>query len=220
MTTTVGLVCSLQSEAQPLLAWVSNPQIYRFYHRTWAQFDWQDYHIVIVVSKVGRQHAEAATQQLIELHAPHFIINFGSAGAIAPDMKIGDVVVATKTAEYQMPSPESELTSVSHDLGSFAESLPHIQFGPIVSADQIIDTLTLKQQLFERYHALCGDYESAVVLRICRKYQLPGIAFRVITDLGNEQAAAEFQENHISVLAKATQALQNDFTMLLKPKLF
>ncbi len=216
---TIGIVCPLWVEAQPLLAWHPQPHLYKFHKRTWIRLECESHTFVVVVSKIGCQKTATATQLLLDHHRPKIVINFGTAGAIASHIQIGDMVIGTATAEYESPVPYSELVETSlpllnaaksflwtHDFYQ-AETVCHL--GPIVSADRNIENPEQKQYLWQRYQALCGDWESAVVMRICRDYGIPAIPFRVVTDYGEFQVKAEFMEHHQKVLEQAAQVLKN-----------
>ena len=204
----IGIICPLWAEAKPLLSWHPQPKKYKVQEYSWIEMTWQHHPLVIVISKVGQTHAAQATELLIEQHAPRVIINFGSAGAIGPEMQIGEVVIATATAEYKQPPPASLLSPIDPELLTIARAIPQIRTGPIVSADQNIESEAMKQDLFERYQALCGDWESAVVMRVCRENHIPSLAFRVVTDWGDEHASSDFQKHHVTVLSQATPLLE------------
>ncbi len=189
------------SEAKPLLSWHPHPDIYEKDQLSWIQMDWEGHQIVIVVSKIGKKNACEATRLLVENHMPTFIVNFGTAGAISPDVNIGDVVVASATAEYTQPPPDSSLLSVADQVLSVAKQVDGIITGPIVSADQNIESEELKQNLFAHYQAICGDWESAVIMRVCKEYKILAVAFRVISDFGNENLVTDFKQYHRRVLA-------------------
>lgn len=215
-TNTLGIVCALKVEAEALLPWLPVPETFRFQKRSWMQSFYGNTKLIIVISKPGGKNAERATQLLIENHFPQWVINFGSAGAISPDMEIGDIVLATSTAEYTNPSPRSDLIETSGELWHLAQYIPEIRTGPIVSAEQNIDSENLKTELFQRYKALCGDWESAVVMRVCRDNQIPAIAFRAITDWGNDNLVDDFMKNHVAVLENASHVLKTAISQLLK----
>ncbi|MBF0287758.1 MAG: 5'-methylthioadenosine/S-adenosylhomocysteine nucleosidase [SAR324 cluster bacterium] len=210
---TIGIVCAMWSEAKPLLSWSSDSYVYEVDQRSWIQMDWEGHQVVIVVSKIGKQNAIEATQLLIQNHSPSFIVNFGSAGAVSPDVDIGDVVVASATAEYAQPSPDSLLLPVPANVLSIAEQMDGICTGPIVSADQNIDSDELKQDLFARYQAVCGDWESAVIMKVCHEYGTESFVFRVISDFGNENLVDDFKKHHKKVLTHGA-ALLNQYLKL------
>lgn len=56
--------------------------------------------VVLVRSGIGKVEAGLTTALLITQFNVDIVINSGSAGALAPDLNIGDVVVSTETAYH------------------------------------------------------------------------------------------------------------------------
>ena len=52
--------------------------------------------VVVVRHGTGKAAAAAAAQLIIERHHPRALINFGAAGSLVDDLRVGDVVVAEK----------------------------------------------------------------------------------------------------------------------------
>lgn len=205
---TIGIICAMWSEAKPLLSWHASPRVYKARKRTFIEMECWNHHVVVGVSKVGSANATKLFEQLREKYSPTIIINFGSAGAIAPDVAVGTVVVSSATVEYLKKTPERQLRGGAPDLLMLARKLKRVLIGPIVSADQNIDSLSLKQELYEKYDALCGDWESGVLMRLCHQYQIPALAFRVITDFADEQAVDDFRQNHEMALEEGASVLK------------
>lgn len=55
---------------------------------------------LLVTSGMGARRAEAAARLLIEQAAPRALISFGIAGAVEPDLRIGDVVLAESACRW------------------------------------------------------------------------------------------------------------------------
>jgi adenosylhomocysteine nucleosidase len=49
---------------------------------------------LLVTSGMGARRAGEAARALVEMNAPRYLISFGIAGAVEPDLEIGDVVAA------------------------------------------------------------------------------------------------------------------------------
>jgi len=97
---------------------------------------------------------------------PGIILSCGIAGALAPTLRSGDVVIDGDAA-------------VAERLG---QALPHAHRGGIVGNDAIAATATEKRFLYERTGALAVDMESHVAARVAERKGLPFAALRVISD--------------------------------------
>lgn len=56
--------------------------------------------VVVSRTEVGMVHAAVATTLLVREYAPAAIINQGTAGAVDPDLRVGDIVLSTATAPF------------------------------------------------------------------------------------------------------------------------
>jgi nucleoside phosphorylase len=97
---------------------------------------------------------------------PGIILSCGIAGALAPSLRPGDVVIDGDAV-------------VVERLG---QALPHAHRGGIVGNDAIIATASEKRLLSERTGALAVDMESHVAARVASRKGLPVAVLRVISD--------------------------------------
>jgi len=97
---------------------------------------------------------------------PGIILSCGIAGALAPSLRPGDVVIDGDAM-------------VADRLG---QVLPHAQRGGIVGSDAIAATAAEKRLLHERTGALAVDMESHVAARVAVRKGLSFASLRVISD--------------------------------------
>ena len=58
--------------------------------------------IVLVISGIGKVNAAVCTQVLIDHFGVDYIINTGCAGAIHPELGIGDILISTDAVQHDM----------------------------------------------------------------------------------------------------------------------
>ncbi len=94
------------------------------------------------------------------------IIMAGLAGALDPKLRVGDVVIDDCPAAF----------------------LPEVSFtrGTIHQAAKIVGTSREKQELYETGGALAVDMESAIVRQAAKKWNVPFVSVRAISDSANE----------------------------------
>jgi hypothetical protein len=97
---------------------------------------------------------------------PGLILSCGIAGALAPELRPGDVVI------------DGDAPLVEH----LQRALPQAHRGGIVGNDGIVATAVEKTALRERTGALAVDMESHVAARVAGRRDLPYAALRVISD--------------------------------------
>ncbi|WP_066827101.1 phosphorylase family protein [Sphingomonas mali] len=97
---------------------------------------------------------------------PGIILSCGIAGALAPSLRPGDVVIDGDAVVAER----------------LAEAVPHAHRGGIVGNDAIVATAREKRLLSERTGALAVDMESHVAARVALRKGLPFAALRIISD--------------------------------------
>lgn len=101
---------------------------------------------------------------------PGIILSCGIAGALAPSLQPGEVVIDGNVM-------------VVERLG---QALPHAHRGGIVGSDAIAATAVEKRILHERTGAMAVDMESHVAARVAVRKGLPFAALRVISDRADD----------------------------------
>ncbi len=70
--------------------------------RTFFEGTWAGQEVVVVLSRVGKVSAAITTLLLLERFGVTHIVFTGVAGAIDPDLRIGDVVIAERLVQHDM----------------------------------------------------------------------------------------------------------------------
>ncbi len=155
---------------------------------------------------LGKAQFALQTQHLLDMRSDwDLIVCTGAAGALADEVPVGDVVVATTTVEHDYNNKFNEralpkfdgagatiadLKSVSQSLDSF-----RVHFGPIASGDEDVVETERGKELHESTGALAVAWEGAGGARACAFSSIPFVEIRGVTDTANHTAAADFAEN-------------------------
>jgi adenosylhomocysteine nucleosidase len=121
------------------------------------------------------------TESLVETAAPraNCLISFGVAGALAPHLRSGDVIVSGEViGEDRLRRSES---GVHRRLIDLACAIGAIE-GPVFGASEIHATREAKAQAWRRTGALVVDLESAIVGRVAAAVGIPFIVLRAVAD--------------------------------------
>ncbi|HZL12674.1 MAG TPA: hypothetical protein VFC85_00885 [Verrucomicrobiae bacterium] len=143
-----------------------------------------------------RKHSGATPEQARETRAlPQLVLTCGFAGALNPDLKIGDVV-------FEIPSSSSRRESAQIESG---EKLEPIYIGcydklmvagakpaKIFCANRIATTIAEKKKLRAETGADAVEMESAAIHAVCREHDIPCATVRVISDTANEDLPLDF----------------------------
>lgn len=121
---------------------------------------------------IGGGDAARLDQDLAEMAGkfPGIILSCGIAGALAPSLQPGDVVI------------DGNVILVDR----LEKALPHAHRGEIVGNDAIAATVGEKRVLRERTGAIAVDMESHVAARVATRKGLPFAALRVISDRADD----------------------------------
>ena len=171
----IGMVCALPIEISPFLDRCDKVRKYtggRFVFRG-GRYD--GIRIAVVHSGMGFARARRATQALIDAHSPPWILSCGFAGALLPEMKIGDIV----TADAVTDAHGHELAS---GLQMPADPQHGLHVGRLLTADAIVRSVQEKKQLAEQFQAIAVDLESLAVAQVCRDAGVRFLAVRAISD--------------------------------------
>jgi len=135
-----------------------------------AAFEKND--LVVVISGIGRRHAENAARAAISKYRPTELISAGLAGALIRSLKAGSVVTPNVVVDAQ-DGAEFRCT---------LESGGVVGGGVLVSAAGI-SGVEAKQKLVEKFHGLVVDMEAAAVARAAQE---AGIEFRCVKAISDE----------------------------------
>jgi len=162
----------------------------------------------------GKTQFGVQTQHLLDhTNDVEAVVCVGAAGALAPDLAVGDLVLATETVEHDYTQRFSR-----HPLPRFAgdpallTSLRHlplhtlpfgVHFGIVASGDEDVIELERAAALREATEACAVAWEGAGGARACAFSCIPFVELRGITDTADHNAPAAFVANLRAAMASA-----------------
>jgi adenosylhomocysteine nucleosidase len=133
--------------------------------------------IDVETSGMGRKNAEAAITRILAQGVPRTVITAGLAGALRPDLAVGDIVFETIDAALG-----KRLISLGARPVKFA------------SIERVAVTAEEKRRLREQTGADVSENESGFVRDVCRQRGMPCSIIRVISDTANEDLPYDFNK--------------------------
>jgi adenosylhomocysteine nucleosidase len=143
--------------------------------------------VTAVVTGIGRDRAGNAAAAVLRNVASqvHACISTGLAGALRPEWKIGDVVVARKVfANLKNRANAMGDRNCSSELIAAAEALGAKTVGSFLTSDQAVSKAELKRELAARADVV--EMESFDVVTTANTYGIPAVAIRAISDAADE----------------------------------
>ncbi len=178
---------------------------------------------------IGKVNATICTQMLIDLYRPHALIFSGVAGGLLPNMRIGDVIVASHLIQYDMdltafgrrhgelpgrdrmiesdPGLIQKATEAFDSAFPDSGSGPSLMLGTVVSGDRFIQDPDKLRWLQREFSALATEMEGAAVGYACDLNGVPFVVIRVLSDTASDSASDDFASNLSTVC-------QHSFAML------
>ena len=135
---------------------------------------------LLVVSGMGRERARQAARRLAAENADR-LISFGSAGALSPELRPGDLVQAQQVREAGREYAASAALPAAV-VERLSRKNVTVHTGALAHSEEPVAGTSAKLALFERTGALAVDMESAGVIEAAEHGGLPACVLRVITD--------------------------------------
>ncbi|AQN80298.1 5'-methylthioadenosine/S-adenosylhomocysteine nucleosidase [Leuconostoc garlicum] len=166
---------------------------------------YKGHEVILTESGIGKVAAASATALMIDNFEPDLVVNTGSAGALDPDLKIGDEVIGTQVAYSdvdvtvfgyvygQVPNKPLYYEADPTVVKDF-EQLAPVKEGLIVSGDQFVQDTAKKRILTHFPEALVAEMEAAAVAQVAYQFGTPFIVLRGVSDLANGDSGVVFDD--------------------------
>ena len=185
--------------------------------------------IILVESGIGKVNAAISTTLLISNFKVDKIIFTGVAGAVNPDIKVTDIVIATDLVESDMdvtaggnyklgeiPRMKSSNFKADPYLFTLADSVATKLFGSEkVHKGRIISRDEKVKKLREIFEAECVEMEGAAVAHVCEVLNVPFIVLRSISDKADDEAGMTFDE-FVKIAAKNSKSIVEGILSIIK----
>jgi adenosylhomocysteine nucleosidase len=172
-----------------------------------------DLDLILSLGGLGKAQFGLQTQHLLD-HCPsvHAVVCAGAAGALALDLKVGDVVIASETVEhdciYRFVNRDAPRFPGNEDLVAQFEKLTDtardefdIHVGAVASGDEDIVERSRAEEIERKTGAIAVAWEGAGGARACRFSEVPYVELRGITDAADPDAPRVFGVNLSQVMA-------------------
>ena len=163
--------------------------------------------VALVCSGIGKVNAAVAASILAEHFHAGCILNTGIAGGIAPEVKLGDIVLSTDCLEHDfdvtafgyekgvIPRMKTSTFPADQKLLELAKSCEEeldsgvtVHTGRVVSGDLFVASREKKEELYRDFHGSCCEMEGAAIAHTAYLYGLPYLVIRAISDQADMKA--------------------------------
>lgn len=180
---------------------------------------WCGRSVVTATTGVGKALAAATTQWVLDRFNPEVILFSGLAGALAPDLDLGDVVIASDCVYHDLdvtplgfarglvPYTKHRFIATDERLLSLAVATTiegaKVRSGRIVTGDQFITNRSSPEacHLFGELSGDVVDMEGASIALVAALNNIPCLIIRTVSDRADGSAAMSF----LSALERASE---------------
>ena len=204
----IAIMGAMSEEITPLLEKVENVKKTEYASNVYYEATYKGKEVVIAYSKIGKVFASLTATILIEKFGCDRLLFSGVAGAISPDLNIGDLIIADGLCQHDLDIvafghpygfvPEGEVCIASDVyLRSVAKEVAlknglALKEGIIATGDQFIACSDKKEWISKTFNADALEMEGASVAVVCNALNVPFFILRAISDTANDDAGIDF----------------------------
>ena len=206
----IAIMGAMPEEIEPLLAKVENVKKIEYANNSYYEATYKGKELVIAYSKIGKVFASLTATILLEKFACDTLLFSGVAGAISPDLNIGDLIIADGLCQHDLDIvafghpygyvPEGEVCIPTDvNLRNIAKEVAKkrdltLKEGIIATGDQFVANSERKEWILNTFNADALEMEGASVAVICNALNVPFFVLRAISDTANDDAGVDFDE--------------------------
>lgn len=207
---TIALMGAMPEEIAPLLELIGDYQEENYAKNRYYKAKYKNLNLIIAYSKIGKVNAALTATTMIEKYKANKLLFSGVAGAVKEELKIGDILYATKLAQHDL-----DITAFGHPYGYVPEGAVFVKSdeklnliakkvadeqnlkiigGTIATGDQFICDEAKKSWIKEAFSADAIEMEGASVGVVCDALGIPFFMLRSISDAAGMDAEFDFDK--------------------------
>jgi adenosylhomocysteine/aminodeoxyfutalosine nucleosidase len=206
----LAIMGAMPEEVEPLLEFFGDYKTVEYANNKYYVVNFKGNEIVIAYSKIGKVNSTITAATMIEKFGCEKLLFSGVAGAVSTELKVGDLVVATKLAQHDL-----DITAFGHPYGFVPEGAVFeeadknlikvaksvakdkgisLKEGTIVTGDQFVCDNERKEWIAKTFDAAALEMEGASVAVTCNALGVPFFILRAISDAADMDASFSFDE--------------------------
>ncbi|MFD1362976.1 5'-methylthioadenosine/adenosylhomocysteine nucleosidase [Lentibacillus salinarum] len=168
-----------------------------------------DHDVVLLKSGIGKVNAAMATAILHERFSPEHIINTGSAGGMATDLDVGDVVISTQVVHHdvdvtafghangQVPDMPAMFKADSELMAKAGQAIKQLAIpfreGVIATGDSFMGDPAKVAEVRKKFPSMIAlEMEAAAIAQVCYQYETPFVIIRALSDIAGKESSTSF----------------------------
>lgn len=167
--------------------------------------------VALLQSGIGKSAAAMGTTALLMLAKPDVIINTGSAGGVAHNLTVGDLIISDEVAYH-----DADVTAFGYEKGQLPANPTRFQSDKKLI--EVVENVLLSQKQKSVHGLICtGDLfcngeeqiaaikkdfsdvvaiemEAAAIAQVCHAFNVPFVVVRAVSDVADQDSALSFEE--------------------------
>ncbi len=206
----IAIMGAMVEEIEPLLKIFGEYKTTQYAGNKYYETSYKGLELVVAYSKIGKVNASLTASSMIQHFGAQKLLFSGVAGAISGDLKIGDLIIATKLCQHDL-----DITVFGHPHGFVPEGKVYVDSdeslreiaknvatkkgiklkeGVIATGDQFIASEEKKNWIRDTFKADALEMEGASVAVVCDSLSVPFFVLRAISDSADMDASFSFDE--------------------------
>lgn len=207
---TIAIMGAMPEEIAPILEKLGEYKTTEYAKNTYYEASYKGVNLVIAYSKIGKVFSTLTATTMIEHFGASKLLFSGVAGAVSPELKVGDLVVANKLSQHDL-----DITAFGHPFGFVPEGAVFVEAdkemislskevaremgksvkeGIIATGDQFVANEERKNWIGDTFNAAALEMEGASVAVVCDALEVPFFILRAISDAADMDASFSFDE--------------------------
>ena len=206
----IAIMGAMPEEIEPLLERVENINRVEYANNSYYEATYKGKELVIAYSKIGKVFSSLTASTLLEKFECSTLLFSGVAGAINPELNIGDLIIAEKLCQHDLDisifghaygfvpegavfvHSDEKLRDIAKEVAS-KNGLKVVE-GTIATGDQFVASNERKEFIETNFQADALEMEGASVAVVCDALDVPFFVLRAISDTANDDAGVDFDE--------------------------
>ncbi|MBA1438130.1 MAG: 5'-methylthioadenosine/adenosylhomocysteine nucleosidase [Epsilonproteobacteria bacterium] len=204
----IAIMGAMSEEVAPILEALGNYNTVEYAGNKYYEATYKGVDVVVAYSKIGKVFSTLTATTMIEHFGCDRLLFSGVAGAINPELKVGDLIIATKLAQHDL-----DITAFGHPHGYVPEGAvfvdadrslietgkkvatslgKSVKEGVIATGDQFVADEERKNWIAATFNADALEMEGASVAVVCNALGVPFFILRAISDAADMDASFSF----------------------------
>ena len=226
----IAIMGAMPEEIEPIISKLENLKETKYAANTYYEGTYKGQELVIAYSKIGKVFATLTATSLLQKFGCDTLLFSGVAGAISPELNIGDLIIADGLCQHDL-----DITAFGHPYGYVPEGevcIPtdvalrnvakevaadkglKLVEGVIATGDQFVANPERKDWIGETFKAHALEMEGASVAVVCSSLEVPFFILRAISDSADMDASFNFD-----AFLESSAKISADFILAMVEKI-